>query len=104
MRVWRGGHLNRNVVFRCGAGCILNLGVCVCACGAVVILDRNLVFRCGAGCIFKGGCARVCGAVTILDGNAVSCCGRRATSKAGVHVRGVFWIVRLDLVGARAAL
>ena len=76
----------------------------MCVCGAVVILDRNVVFRCGAGCIFKGGCARVCGAVTILDGNAVSCCGRRATSKAGVHVRGVFWIVRLDLVGARAAL
>ena len=46
----------------------------------------------------------VCGAVAILDGNAVSCCGRRATSKAGVHVRGVFWIVRLYLVGARAAL
>ena len=44
----------------------------------------------------------MCGAVTIL-GNAVSFCGRRTTSKAGVHVRGVFWIVRLDLVGARAA-
>ena len=45
-------------------------------------------------------CVCVCGAVTILDGNAVSCCGRRTTSKAGVHVRGVFWIVRLDLVGS----
>ena len=50
---------------------------------AVVILDRNVMFRCGAGCIFKGWCARACGAVASLDGNAVSCCGRRATSKAG---------------------
>ena len=75
----------------------------MCACGAVVILDRNVVFRCGAGCI-KGWCVRVCGAVTILDGNAMFCCGRRTTSKAGVHVRLVFWIVRLDYAGARAAL
>ena len=26
-----------------------------CACGAVAILNRNVVFRCGAGCILKLG-------------------------------------------------
>ena len=32
----------------------------MCACGAVAILNRNVVFRCGAGCILKlGVCVRV---------------------------------------------
>ena len=52
---------DRNVVSRCGAGCIFEAGR-VCACGAVAILNRNVVFRCGAGCILKlGVCVRACG-------------------------------------------
>ena len=49
---------DRNVVSRCGAGCILKPSVC--ACGVVAILNHNMVFRCGAGCILKlDVCVRV---------------------------------------------
>ena len=45
---------DRNVVSRCGAGCVLKPGVRARVC-AVAILNRNVVFRCGAGCILKLG-------------------------------------------------
>ena len=75
-------------------------------CGAVAIFDRNVVSRCGAGCILKPGVrARV--AVAILNRNVVFRCGAGCILKLGVCVRVArwsFWIGMWCFVVVRAAL